>query len=117
LDDPLWNDLCCSGPTYVRIFRLFRFLFSTILFDRGIAKNHNLTFLVSVLFSIGGSVLLLIGASLWTVMIKKSQAINTAVNPLNQVKIGITVSEGNGLFILWAAFVCLFVSVIPYVLR
>jgi len=50
-------------------------------------------------------------------MIKKSQAINTAVNPLNQVKIGITVVEGNGLFILWAAFVCLFVSVIPYMLR
>lgn len=61
--------------------------------------------------------LLLIGASLWTVMIKKSQAINTAVNPLSQVKIGIIVTEGNGLFILWAAFVCLFVSVIPYMLR
>jgi len=94
----------------------WRLVLNDFTFDRGIAKN-GVTFFVSTIFSIGGSVLLLIGASLWTVMIKKSQAINTAMNPLNQVKIGITVSEGNGLFILWAAFVCLFVSVIPYMLR
>jgi len=94
---------------------LFGTICAALALLTGIAKN-SLTFFVSTIFSIGGSVLLLIGASLWTVMIKKSQAINTAMNPLNQVKIGITVSEGNGLFILWAAFVCLFVSVIPYML-
>jgi len=79
----------------------------------GILKN-NLTFFVSSLFAVFGSVLLLIGASVWTVMIKKSQAINTALNAVSQQPLGITLSAGSGLFIAWAAFVCLAVSVIPY---
>jgi hypothetical protein len=79
----------------------------------GIAKNH-LTFFLSAIFSLLGSLLLLIGASLWTVVIKKSQVINMAVNPNNQQLLRITVTEGSGLFITWAAFVVLLASVIPY---
>jgi len=79
----------------------------------GILKN-NLTFFVSSTFAVFGSVLLLIGASLWTVMIKKSQAINTTLNAVTQQPLGITLSGGSGLDIAWAAFVCLTVSVIPY---
>lgn len=79
----------------------------------GILKN-NLTFFASSLFAVFGSVLLLIGASIWTVMINKTQAINTTLNAVNQQPLGITLSAGSGLFIAWAAFVCLAVSVIPY---
>jgi len=79
----------------------------------GILKN-NLTFFVSSLFAVFGSILLLIGASIWTVMIKKSQAINTTLNAVSQQPLGITLSAGSGLFIAWAAFVCLAVSIIPY---
>ncbi|KAJ3506087.1 hypothetical protein NLJ89_g7069 [Agrocybe chaxingu] len=85
----------------------------------GIAKN-NWTFFVSAIFSIAGSLLLLIGAAIWTVIIKKSQSINNILlrlpNSNTTVGLGITVSEGNGLFIAWAAFVCLFLSIIPYML-
>ncbi|PPQ67412.1 hypothetical protein CVT25_005991 [Psilocybe cyanescens] len=79
----------------------------------GVAKN-NLTFFVSAIFSALGSLLLLIAASIWTVMIKKSQVINTSLTPTN-VPLNIIVSEGNGLFLTWAAFACLIVSVVPYV--
>ncbi|KAF9478692.1 hypothetical protein BDN70DRAFT_879596 [Pholiota conissans] len=81
----------------------------------GIAKN-NLTLSFSSIISTIGALFLLIAASLWTVLIKKAQAINTATQALNGEPVGITVSEGNGLFLTWAAFVCLFISVIPYVL-
>ncbi|KAH9486671.1 hypothetical protein JR316_0000736 [Psilocybe cubensis] len=78
----------------------------------GVAKN-NLTFFVSAVFSALGSLLLLIAASIWTVMIKKSQIINTSLTPTN-VPLNIVVSEGTGLFLTWAAFACLIVSVVPY---
>jgi hypothetical protein len=74
----------------------------------GFAKS-NLTFFVSTIFSIAGSLFLLIGSSLWTVLIKKTEAINSS-------GVEIFVSEGTGLFLLWASFVCLFLSVIPSVL-
>jgi hypothetical protein len=79
----------------------------------GILKN-NLTFFVSSMFAVLGSIFLLIGASVWTVLIKKSQAINTTLNAVTQQPLGITLSGESGLFIAWAAFVCLAVSVIPY---
>jgi len=79
----------------------------------GILKN-NLTFLVSSTFAVFGSILLLIGASLWTIIIKKSEAINTTLNAVTKQSLGIILSTGSGLFIAWAAFVCLAVSVIPY---
>ncbi|KAF8973850.1 actin cortical patch SUR7/pH-response regulator pali [Flammula alnicola] len=79
----------------------------------GIAKN-NLTFFVSSIFSAVGCIFLLIAASLWTVLIRKTEAINTALQAGNQQSVGISISEGSGLFLTWAAFVCLFVSVIPY---
>jgi len=86
-------------------------------FIMGIAK-HNMTFLVSTLFAIAGSLLLLIGASIWTVIIQRSAAINDLlVNVGNQsTPLGIIVSVGPGLFLTWAAFACLVVSVVPYMI-
>lgn len=87
---------------------------------RGVAK-HNMTFLVSTLFAIAGSLLLLIGASIWTVIVQRSAAINDlvveSVNGSRTMPLGINVSVGPGLFLTWAAFACLVVSVIPYMIR
>ena len=87
---------------------------------RGVAK-HNMTFLVSTLFAIAGSLLLLIGASIWTVIVQRSAAINDLVvesaNGSQTMPLGINVSVGPGLFLTWAAFACLVVSVIPYMIR
>lgn len=88
-------------------------------FITGVAK-HNMTFLVSTLFAIAGSLLLLIGASIWTVIIQRSAAINDLVvhtaNENQTMPLGIVVSVGPGLFLTWAAFACLVVSVVPYMI-
>ncbi|KAF8058249.1 actin cortical patch SUR7/pH-response regulator pali [Lyophyllum atratum] len=83
----------------------------------GILKN-NFTFFVSTIFSVAGSLLLLIGASIWTVIIKKSADVNTIPigDSSNAVPIGIIVSVASGLYLTWAAFVCLVVSVVPYMI-
>lgn len=87
----------------------------TSVYRSGIAKN-SLTFFVSSIFSVVGSILLLAGATAWTVLLKKTESINTALGPIGE-QVGITVSQGTGLSLTWAAFVCLFLSVIPNVLR
>jgi hypothetical protein len=84
----------------------------------GVAKSA-FTFFASTTFSIIGSLFILIGASIWTVMIKKTQSINTAIiaNTVPPVTAGIEVTIGTGLYMIWAAFVTLAVSVIPYMVR
>lgn len=86
--------------------------------NRGIAK-HTIAFLLSTVFAILGSLMLLIGAAIWTVIIKKAQSVNDIiVGPVSApVPLGITVSMGDALFLLWAAFACLLVSIVPYMIR
>jgi len=73
------------------------------------------------MFSLAGSALLLIGASIWTAAINKSKVVNDIVLTLSKtntaVSLGFTVSAGSGLYLLWASFVCLLLSVIPYMIR
>jgi hypothetical protein len=83
---------------------------------RGILKN-GFTFFVSTIFAIIGSLLLLIGAAIWTVLIKKTAAINHFYIDPNNVPLGIVVTTGQGLYLIWAAFVLLLVSVVPYMIR
>jgi len=86
----------------------------------GVAK-HGLAFIISTISSIIASLFLLIGASIWAVVIHRSQAVNNVLLKLpsspTQVAIGITVSSGSGLYLAWAAFVLMFFSVIPYMFR
>ena len=69
------------------------------------------------MFSIAGSILILIGASIWTVLIKRTEAINNLLIGLPPVSVEIVVSSGSGLFLTWAAFACMVVSVVPYMIR
>jgi len=58
--------------------------------------------------------LLLIGVTLWTVVVAKDQAIkNYAVTKTQSL--GITTSPGPSLYLVWVSFVLVLLSVLPYV--
>ncbi|KAJ7456589.1 actin cortical patch SUR7/pH-response regulator pali [Mycena latifolia] len=83
----------------------------------GVAKN-NFTFFASTGFAIIGSIFLLTGASIWTVMIHKTKSVNPVMigTTANPVPVGIDVSMGTGMFLIWAAFATLFASILPYMI-
>ncbi|KAK1232386.1 hypothetical protein PQX77_004478 [Marasmius sp. AFHP31] len=85
----------------------------------GILKR-NLTFLLSTISAGFSALFLLIGAALWTSAIMKSDSINRFVidsNPTSSpLQLGITVSIGTGLYLVWASFACMFGSLIPYMI-
>jgi hypothetical protein len=66
-------------------------------------------FFFSATIALFSTVLILISAAIWTILIKKIQGLNPSL--------GIEVSLGQGLLLMWAAFACLFLSVIPYMIR
>ncbi|TFK76746.1 hypothetical protein BDN72DRAFT_753554 [Pluteus cervinus] len=84
----------------------------------GVAIN-NFTFFASTTFAIVGSLFLLIGASIWTVIINKAASVNNFIvgQAGNPSPVGIEVSVGNGVFLTWAAFACLMISIVPYMVR
>ncbi|EIM83303.1 uncharacterized protein STEHIDRAFT_123740 [Stereum hirsutum FP-91666 SS1] len=87
-----------------------------LAFLTGVIK-HTVAFLFSAFISIVGSILLLAGSALWTVMLKKSQDINNIdVGDTDSVPFGITVDVGQGIFLMWAGLACLVVSIIPYMI-
>ncbi|KAI0670201.1 Glucanosyltransferase-domain-containing protein [Trametes maxima] len=81
--------------------------------------KHTVLFFLSTLFAVLGALTLLIGATIWTVMIKKAESINDfVVGPsAAPVPLGITVSTGNAIYLLWASWACLLVSILPYMIR
>ena len=85
---------------------------------RGLLK-HTLLFLLSTGFAIIGTVTLLIGATIWTVIVKKSESINDFVvgQADSPAPLGIVVSTGDAIFLLWASWACILVSILPYMIR
>lgn len=87
---------------------------------RGIKKTH-FTFFLSAVFSLLGAILLLIASSSYTVLVKKCQSINYILlslgNTNQKIPVGIVVNEGSGVLLMWAACVCMILSVIPYFIR
>ena len=81
--------------------------------------KHTLGYLAATALAIIGSAFLLIGAVIWTVIVKKAQSINTVMvgQPGNIVPVGIEVDIGNGIYLAWAAFACLIASTVPYMIR
>ncbi|KAF9526500.1 hypothetical protein CPB83DRAFT_816825 [Crepidotus variabilis] len=83
----------------------------------GIPRSHT-TFFFSSLFALASAMLLLIASAIWTVLVKKCESINTilleVVNSSERVPVGIVIQAGTGLWIMWAACVCMVLSVIPY---
>src|SRR5260221_4480347 len=87
---------------------------------RGIKKTH-FTFFLSSGFFLLSAVLLLIAVSIYTALIRKCEAINTILlsitdnNP--KIPVGIVVTAGKGLSLMWAACACMLLSVVPYFIR
>lgn len=63
--------------------------------------------------------MLLIGATIWTVVVKKTQSVNGIMvgQPGNMVPLGIDVTIGSALYLAWAGFGTLLASIIPYMIR
>ncbi|KAH9911428.1 Glucanosyltransferase-domain-containing protein [Epithele typhae] len=91
---------------------------TALTFFTGLLK-HTLLFLLSTAFALISVVTLLIGAAIWTVIIKKGQDINGFVvgQASNPASVGITVETGNALILLWAAWASVLVSTLPYMIR
>ena len=66
--------------------------------------------------SIMAALFLLIGTAIWTSIIAKCRSINTLYVASGVIS-NIVVSYGDGIYLSWAAFVCLTVSVVPYMIR
>lgn len=69
---------------------------------------------MSGLLSVVSTVLLLAAASMWTILVNKSESVNSLTIGSQNVPVGIIVSSGTGLSLVWASFVCSVVSIIPH---
>jgi len=107
------------GPLSQSAYRtlLTGFIASIIAVVLGLWKR-NFTFFASTVLSIAGSINLLVGASIWTVMIHKSASVNRLIvgQEGNPSPVGIEVTAGNALYLTWAAFACLTISTVPYMI-
>ena len=92
--------------------RLTRFIW-----HRGAIRRVG-TVSIATFSAVVSSILILAGSAHWTVAIKKAEGINTfAVNVESaQIPLGIEVSAGIGLYLAWAAYACLVMSIIPYII-
>ncbi|KAI0320436.1 actin cortical patch SUR7/pH-response regulator pali [Amylostereum chailletii] len=78
--------------------------------------KHTFTFLISTAFAAIATLFILVGAALWTSAINQSQVLNGRVLAGTNIPVNIEVSFGTGMSLLWAAFACLFASLIPYII-
>lgn len=85
-----------------------------IAFLGGLYK-HTLTFMMSTVFSMFGAGCLLIGASIYTAVLNKAKSINS-YTVADGTPLGIEVSVGPALYLVWTAFVLLFLSMGPYLI-
>lgn len=70
-------------------------------------------FFASASLAILSAMFILIGAAIWTSLVKKTESINT-MQIAQGVTSGMSISYGSGIYISWAAFACLLVAVVPY---
>ncbi|KAH7340398.1 hypothetical protein B0J17DRAFT_651191 [Rhizoctonia solani] len=85
-----------------------------IAFLSGLYKS-TMTFMISTVFSMFGAGCLLIGASILTAVLNKAKSINN-YTVADGTPLGIIVSTGSSLSLIWAAFVLLFISMGPYLI-
>ncbi|KAF8682487.1 the biosynthesis of sterol glucoside [Rhizoctonia solani] len=83
-----------------------------IAFLSGLYKS-TMTFMISTVFSMFGAGCLLIGASILTAVLNKAKSINN-YTVADGTPLGIIVSTGSSLSLIWAAFVLLFIAMGPY---
>ncbi|KIK49557.1 hypothetical protein CY34DRAFT_796987 [Suillus luteus UH-Slu-Lm8-n1] len=96
-------------------FILLGTIFATIALFTGVARRAML-FFISTASSIIAALFILIGAAIWTSIVKKCEGVNTwEISQLDGGIIsGIIVSYGSGIYLAWAAFACLAAATVPY---
>lgn len=82
----------------------------------GVCKR-TVAFFASACLAILATVFIMTAASLWTSAINTSESVNGLILNTTSIPLGIEVSSGTGLSLLWAAVGCLLVSLVPYVIR
>jgi len=78
--------------------------------------KRTFAFLTSACLALIATTLVLTGASLWTSAVNSSESVNGLILNTTNIPLGIEVSSGPGLSILWAAVGCLCASLIPYLI-
>jgi len=86
---------------------------TALAFITGLIR-HNATFSIALFLSLFGSLMTMIGAAIWSALIHKTQSINKY--EVYSVDLGIDVSFGIALWLIWAAFIAMLLSTIPYFL-
>ena len=79
--------------------------------------KRTIAFFASACLALLATVFLLTAASLWTSAINTSESVNSLILNTTNIPLGIEVSSGAGLSLLWAAVGLLFASLIPYLIR
>lgn len=79
--------------------------------------KHTLAFLASACLAVLATVFTLTAASLWTAAINTSESVNGLILNTTSIPLGIEVSSGSGLSLLWAAVGCLLASLVPYLIK
>jgi hypothetical protein len=79
--------------------------------------KHTIAFFTSACLAMLASVFILTAASLWTTAIKTSESVNGLILNTTNIPLGIEVSSGSGLSLLWAAVGLLVASLAPYLIR
>ncbi|KZT52773.1 hypothetical protein CALCODRAFT_501900 [Calocera cornea HHB12733] len=78
-------------------------------------KHHRITFAIAMSLIIVSIVLVLAGSALWTTVVQSAMQINTTTAAGGSC-LGISLSHGTSLWLIWAAFAILVVSLVPYVI-
>lgn len=122
-----YSDTMFAGTTFINssylaynsrvayYFILLGTIFATIALFTGVARRAML-FFISTASSIIAALFILVGAAIWTSIVKKCEGVNTwEISQLNGGIIsGIIVSYGSGIYLAWAAFACLAAATVPY---
>jgi len=76
--------------------------------------KHTFAFLLSASLASVSALFILIGTALWVSVIHSAQAVNELMLAQTGTPLGIIVTSGKGLTLLWAAFGCLTAALLPY---
>ncbi|KIJ68686.1 hypothetical protein HYDPIDRAFT_37127 [Hydnomerulius pinastri MD-312] len=95
-------------------FLLLGTIFAALSLFTGVLRKTFLFFLSATL-SVVAALFVLVGAAIWTAIIKKAETVNSMTLAQGIIS-GIEVSYGSGIYLTWAAFACLAASIVPYMI-
>ncbi|KAG6332328.1 hypothetical protein ID866_6756 [Astraeus odoratus] len=95
-------------------FLLLGTIFASLSLFVGVLRRTFL-FFISAALAILSTIFVLIGAAIWTSLVKKAESVNT-MQIASGIVTGMTMSYGSGIYLSWSAFACLAASIVPYMI-